>query len=317
MEENFNPVARTRANYYTPGSPVQFVCVELLKGELSGENAVCLTFKNISKVTLTALEIHFKCKGVDGIILCEDAFEYREIEVKPGESFGMDDAVFVTQKAITSVDVVLKNVYSGKKVVHLDAIKRVRLPAPRRLSPELEKALESRMNRTGLKYMPQVFENGWYCACGSFHPKEEDTVYCTECGCDRILLQNALNTLLQPGQKAAPAEQAPAAEATRVVTPAPEAEPTRVLDAATRAAFPGSGAAAVDDEGTRVMPAAVRRAAPARQPEPEVEQYDEEDDAEESRDGIAETLVRWVPPITAIVCAGIALWGFVYYQFMM
>ena len=338
MEENFNPVARTRANYYTPGSPVQFVCVELLKGELSGENAVCLTFKNISKVTLTALEIHFKCKGVDGIILCEDAFEYREIEVKPGESFGMDDAVFVTQKAITSVDVVLKNVYSGKKVVHLDAIKRVRLPAPRRLSPELEKALESRMNRTGLKYMPQVFENGWYCACGSFHPKEEDTVYCTECGCDRILLQNALNTLLQPGQKAAPAEQAPAAEATRVIptarpaepvsaptsfappvehTPAPEAEPTRVLDAATRAAFPGSGAAAVDDEGTRVMPAAVRRAAPARQPEPEVEQYDEEDDAEESRDGIAETLVRWVPPITAIVCAGIALWGFVYYQFMM
>ncbi len=36
MEENFNPVARTRANYYTPGSPVQFVCVELLKGDVSG-----------------------------------------------------------------------------------------------------------------------------------------------------------------------------------------------------------------------------------------------------------------------------------------
>ena len=194
MEENFEPVARTRANYYTPGSPVQFVCVELLKGEISGEHAVCLTFKNISKVTLTALEIHFKCKGVDGIILCEDEFEYRDIAVKPGESFGMDDAVFVTQKAITSVDVSLKNVYNGKRVVHLDAIKRVRLPAPRRLSPELQKALEARMNRQGLKYMPQVFENGWYCACGAFHPKEEDTVYCTECGCDRILLQNALNT---------------------------------------------------------------------------------------------------------------------------
>ena len=204
MEENFDPVARTRANYYTPGSPVQFVCVELLKGEVSGDHAVCLTFKNISRVTLTALEIHFKCKGVDGIILCEDQFEYRDIEVKPGESFGMDDAVFVTQKAITSVDVSLKNVYSGKKVVHLDAIKRVRLPAPRRLSPELQKALEARMNRQGMKYMPQVFENGWYCACGSFHPKEEDTVYCSECGCDRILLQNALNTLLQPEKRNPP-----------------------------------------------------------------------------------------------------------------
>mgnify|MGYP002627652842 CR=1 FL=1 len=86
MEENFDPVARTRANYYTPGSPVQFVCVELLKGEASGDHAVCLTFKNISRVTLTALEIHFKCKGVDVVILCEDQFEYRDIEVKPGET---------------------------------------------------------------------------------------------------------------------------------------------------------------------------------------------------------------------------------------
>ena len=97
----------------------------------------------------------------------------------------------------------------------------------------------------------------------------------------------------------------------------PAAEQTRVMDAGMRAQFPGRASHAVADEGTRVMPAAARRAAPARQPEPEVEQYDEEDDAEESRDGIAETLVRWVPPITAIVCAGIALWGFVYYQFMM
>ena len=378
MEENFDPVARTRANYYTPGSPVQFVCVELLKGEASGDHAVCLTFKNISRVTLTALEIHFKCKGVDGVILCEDQFEYRDIEVKPGESFGMDDAVFVTQKAITSVDVSLRNVYSGKKVVHLDAIKRVRLPAPRRLSPELQKALEARMNRQGLKYMPQVFENGWYCACGSFHPKEEDTVYCTECGCDRILLQNALNTLLQPEKKepvpaaepvrpvqtepdertrvvgaatvppeeptrivgSVPPRTEPDAEATRVMPPrttlrpsaeevdrpasfAPPLEPveageqTRILDA--RNYQPAARAARPDDEGTRVMPAAVRDAAPAPQRAPEPQPVDEEDYEEEadSRDSIAETLIRWVPPITAIICAGIALWGFVYYQFIL
>ena len=374
MEENFDPVARTRANYYTPGSPVQFVCVELLKGEASGDHAVCLTFKNISRVTLTALEIHFKCKGVDGVILCEDQFEYRDIEVKPGESFGMDDAVFVTQKAITSVDVSLRNVYSGKKVVHLDAIKRVRLPAPRRLSPELQKALEARMNRQGLKYMPQVFENGWYCACGSFHPKEEDTVYCTECGCDRILLQNALNTLLQPEKKepvpaaeparpvqtepdertrvvgaapvppeeptrivgSVPPRTEPDAEATRVMPPrttlrpsaeevgrpasfapplenAPDAESTRVLDASTRAAFPGKTSPAhADDEGTSVIPARGRETVRPAEPEDA-----EEEEQTEARDGVAETLIRWVPPLTAILCAGIALWGFVYYQFMM
>ena len=335
MEENFNPVARTRANYYTPGSPVQFVCVELLKGEVSGEHAVCLTFKNISRVTLTALEIHFKCKGVDGVILCEDQFEYRDLEVKPGELFGQDDAVFVTAKAITSVDVSLCNVYNGKRVVHLDAIKRVRLPAPRRLPPELQKALEARMNRSELKYQPQVFENGWYCACGAFHPKEEDTVYCSECGCDRILLQNALNTLLQP-EAPAKAEPAPAKplhaaaageEPTRVVSaprsPAEEVEPfelrrepledaeehTRVLDASTRAAFPGSSA----DEGTRVIPTPSRRAEPVQ----EVPDDDLDEDEENDRDSVAEALIRWVPPITAIVCAAVALCGFVYYQFML
>ena len=344
MEENFNPVARTRANYYTPGSPVQFVCVELLKGDVSGEHAVCLTFKNISKVTLTALEIHFKCKGVDGVILCEDQFEYRDIEVKPGELFGMDDAVFITSKAITSVDVSLVNVYNGKRVVHLKDIKRVRLSAPRRLSPELQKALESRMNRTGLKYQPQVFENGWYCACGAFHPKEEDTVYCTECRCDRILLQNALNTLLQPEQPAQtePELETPLApqaeEPTRIMGAAPvqeeptrimgapcrEAEPqpeepaaeqTRVMDAGMRAQFPGRASHAAADEGTRVMPAAARRAQPiSQQPEPA---YDDEEEYEDERDSVAEALIRWVPPITAIVCAAVALCGFVYYQFVL
>ena len=344
MEENFNPVARTRANYYTPGSPVQFVCVELLKGDVSGEHAVCLTFKNISKVTLTALEIHFKCKGVDGVILCEDRFEYRDLEAKPGEMFGMDDAVFVTSKAITSVDVSLCNVYNGKRVVHLDAIKRVRLPAPKRLSAELEKALEVRMNRPELKYQPQVFENGWYCACGAFHPKEEDTVYCSECGCDRILLQNALNTLLQPEQpaQAEPELETPLApqaeEPTRIMGAAPvqeeptrimgapcrEAEPqpeepaaeqTRVLDAGMRTQFPGRASHAAADEGTRVMPAAARRAQPvSQQPEPA---YDDEEEYEDERDSVAEALIRWVPPITAIVCAAVALCGFVYYQFVL
>ena len=344
MEENFNPVARTRANYYTPGSPVQFVSVELLKGDVSGEHAVCLTFKNISKVTLTALEIHFKCKGVDGVILCEDRFEYRDLEVKPGELFGMDDAVVVTAKAITSVDVSLCNVYNGKRVVHLDGIKRVRLPAPKRLSAELEKALETRMNRSELKYQPQVFENGWYCACGAFHPKEEDTVYCSECGCDRILLQNALNTLLQPEQPAQtePELETPLApqaeEPTRIMGAAPvqeeptrimgapcrEAEPqpeepaaeqTRVMDAGMRAQFPGRASHAAADEGTRVMPAAARRAQPiSQQPEPA---YDDEEEYEDERDSVAEALIRWVPPITAIVCAAVALCGFVYYQFVL
>ncbi len=330
MEESFDLVAQTRANYYTPNSPVQFVRVELLKGNVSGDRAVCLTFKNISRVTLTALDIKFKCKGSDGAILCEDEFQYRELNVKPGELFGMDDAVFITQKGIGSVDVVLKNVYNENRVVELEKLKRVRLPAPRRLPDDLQAALEERMGRGDMKYAPQVLDNGWYCACGAFHPKEEDTVYCSECGCDRILLQNALNTLMQPEVPEPQAEE---------IQIEPEEEPTRIVsdkqaavqaaDDGTRAYRPKGKAQAADSEAeghTRVVVAEAGKpeqspvlrqteaAAPARRNTAADVQEDEDD---EEQDALAEGIIRWVPPVTALICAAIALCGFVYYQFFL
>ena len=39
MDQNFSLMAQSRANYYTAGSPVQFVRVELLKGDVTGEVA--------------------------------------------------------------------------------------------------------------------------------------------------------------------------------------------------------------------------------------------------------------------------------------
>lgn len=385
MEESFDPIAQTRANYYTPGSPVQFVQVELLKGSISGDRAVCLTFKNVSQVNLTALDILFKCKGTGGVILCEADFQYRDLDVKPGELFGMDDAVFVTDKVITSVDVILKKVYHGKQVVQLEKTKRVRLPAPRRLPAELEAALEQRMSRKGLKYAPQVLDNGWYCACGAFHPKEEDTVYCSECGCDRILLQNALNVLMQPEQPEPQPEPAP--EATRVVggaaptAPVQEAQPdgTRAFDLTGRQkpaqaqpaeeptrimgyTAPAAPVEEVRPDGTRAFDLSGQQRGAAAQPveeeagstrvlggsrsvveetsiddtqaaplhwrthadepfEPrsrraaELVEEDEYDD--EPEDAVAEAIIRWVPPLTALICAGIALSGFVYYQFFL
>ncbi len=95
----------------------------------------------------------------------------------------------------------------------------------------------------------------------------------------------------------------------------PAAEQTRVLDAGMRAQFPGRASHAAADEGTRVMPAAARCAQPiSQQPEPA---YDDEEEYEDERDSVAEALIRWVPPITAIVCAAVALCGFVYYQFVL
>ena len=70
------------------------------------------------------------------------------------------------------------------------------------------------------------------------------------------------------------------------------------------------------EDATRAVPAADRWAEekPARRPRPAPVQEDEEDE-EDDRDPIAENIIRWVPPVTALICAGIALYGFIYYQF--
>ena len=47
----------------------------------------------------------------------------------------------------------------------------------------------------------------------------------------------------------------------------------------------------------------------------ELVEEDEYDD--EPEDAVAEAIIRWVPPLTALICAGIALSGFVYYQFFL
>ena len=79
MDQNFSLMAQSRANYYTAGSPVQFVRVELLKGDVTGEVAVCLTFKNVGTEPLTGLVVHFKCKDAAGQVLCEDDFYYEQL----------------------------------------------------------------------------------------------------------------------------------------------------------------------------------------------------------------------------------------------
>ena len=97
MDQNFSLMAQSRANYYTAGSPVQFVRVELLKGDVTGEVAVCLTFKNVGTEPLTGLVVHFKCKDAAGQVLCEDDFYYEQLNAQPGEVFGSDDAVYAVE----------------------------------------------------------------------------------------------------------------------------------------------------------------------------------------------------------------------------
>lgn len=311
MEETFDLVRKNRVNYYTPDSPVQVVCVELLQGSISKENAVCLSFRNIRDAVLTGLKVYFKCKGVQGEILYEGDFTYENLAAAAGDVFGMDDAVFVTTETVASIDVSLQAVWYGEQEMQdLSQLERVRLPAPKKLPREVAEQLQVQSGRQELCYMPQVLENGWYCACGAFHSNEENTVYCSECGSDRILLQNAVSGIMNPDQ---PTEEASDEEPTQVVTRRGKAEERS------------------DEEKTRVVQpkkshAAEANSSPVTQPIPEWEadagEEDAQDDASDTkvldpRDALADKLIHWVPVATAILCAVIAGGGFAYCKFFL
>lgn len=347
MDQNFSLMAQSRANYYTAGSPVQFVRVELLKGDVTGEVAVCLTFKNVGTEPLTGLVVHFKCKDAAGQILCEDDFYYEDLNAQPGDLFGSDDAVFVSDTPVSSVETELDRAFLNGRGVNLRDYKRVRLPQPRILPGSIAKILQARTGNPQLTCVPQDTEYGWFCACGAFHPNEEAAQVCSECGGDRAYIKASLTSILEEARRAAEQQQEELNAVANAAAPQP-----RNTAAATAAAAQAAIAGEEDEvdeptaqfnpsaDATNAEMARVRKYAPngrlfeddAEDDEDEgtrmfdtddEDEYDEEpksrrgryvDENEESEDDVmAERIIRWAPPITAVVCALIVAVSLIYY----
>ena len=249
MDQNFSLMAQSRANYYTAGSPVQFVRVELLKGDVTGEVAVCLTFKNVGTEPLTGLVVHFKCKDAAGQVLCEDDFYYEQLNAQPGAVFGSDDAVYVSDTPVSSVEVEQDRAFLNGRGVDLRNYKRVRLNMPRVLPGSISRTLQQRTGNVQLTCVPQDTEYGWFCACGAFHPNEENTTVCSECGGDRAAIKATLTGILEEARQAAERQQqevnavansvAPAPAPPLQAQPAPAATDPRAMANAVQAAITG------------------------------------------------------------------------------
>lgn len=356
MDQNFSLMAQSRANYYTAGSPVQFVRVELLKGDVTGEVAVCLTFKNVGTEPLTGLVVHFKCKDAAGQVLCEDDFYYEQLDAQPGDVFGSDDAVYVSDTPVSSVEVEQDRAFLNGRGVDLRNYKRVRLQMPRVLPASIAKTLQQRTGNSMLTCVPQDTEYGWFCACGAFHPNEENCTYCSECGGDRAGIKATLTAILEEARRAAERQQQEINSVANNVAPQPQRAP-----ASNPAATAAAAQAAIDqadddyaedatatydpkeyDDQDNTDMERVRRYAPKghlfddEEDDDEGTQmydtdeldYDDEEDEEPRRkkrgryadddeasedDVMAERIIHWAPPITAIVCALIIAVSLVYH----
>lgn len=356
MDQNFSLMAQSRANYYTAGSPVQFVRVELLKGDVTGEVAVCLTFKNVGTEPLTGLVVHFKCKDAAGQVLCEDDFYYEQLDAQPGDVFGSDDAVYVSDTPVSSVEVEQDRAFLNGRGVDLRGYKRVRLQMPRVLPGSIAKTLQQRTGNSQLTCVPQDTEYGWFCACGAFHPNEENCTSCSECGGDRAGIKATLTQILEDARRAAERQQQeinavadnvapqrapasnPAATAAAAQAAINQAEEEPYADEHTAAYDPRGYASQEEDAEMERVKRYAPRGRLFEDDEDDDEgtqmydtdeldyddEYDDEprgkkrgryaDEEEASEDDImAERIIHWAPPITAIVCALIIAVSLVYH----
>ena len=96
---------------------------------------------------------------------------------------------------------------------------------PRVLPGSIAKTLQQRTGNVQLTCVPQDTEYGWFCACGAFHPNEENTTVCSECGGDRAGIKATLTAILEEARQAAERQQQEVNAVANSVAPAPAPAP--------------------------------------------------------------------------------------------
>lgn len=199
MGQKFTPLAQSRASYYCKGSPVHFVRVELFRMEGTGDTVVTLTFKNLFSRPLVSFTAYFRCKNKYGEIMVEDAFTYDDVYANEGDCFGSDDAVFVSDEPLGSVEVRLGSVTYDDGAPHdLRRCAAVALPQLRPLPQRERSALCRALHTEDADYYPEEAEDGWRCMCGAFNYNAGQGMYfCSECGMEKAMMQSALQAVEQ------------------------------------------------------------------------------------------------------------------------
>ncbi|MEG1176587.1 MAG: hypothetical protein RRZ93_06535 [Ruthenibacterium sp.] len=264
MSSEFSSIAKSRARYYCKGAPVQFVQVELLRINENDNMVVTLTFKNLVPQQLTALTAHFRCKDAGGAVILEDDFTYTELAIGEGGLFGGDDAVYVSEVPLSSVEVSLVSAdYADGHSYSLQRCPPVPLPALRALNPQTVVDVNDLLQIDSARYLPANVVDGWQCTCGAFNYNVgQGKVMCAECGADKAALFSAVRTALQGGG-VGQTQQLPRVSAQEPYLPVTDAIPvgagvgdTAQYERPTEYAAADSGrAAAYDRARTSVIPA--------------------------------------------------------------
>lgn len=196
MLERYDVLYKIEDNLYCEGSPVLIEAGQLLKDNAEQKVVAQLKFKSIVSTPIKALALHLSCKDVAGAELGDFSFQYLDIEVGRGKSFGSRTAIPLPDATTRQMECACSTVvFEDGSIWEWDGKSEWEpLPEPAHLSDRFDFELlgQYRLDTSkASKHEPFACKGLWMCACGAL--SRNDEAICESCGCDKATIFDSLD----------------------------------------------------------------------------------------------------------------------------
>lgn len=166
-------------NLYQKDSPIIIDAGVLLLDTKNDKVIAQLKFRNIKKQSIRALQVNLENYDIGGEKLegIKD-FQYLDINVQIGETFGTKTPIYMPSKNVRSyvVKTVIVFFENGKKWVSGPEWKELPPPIKKEGTTEFLKQYKQELGNKA-EYIFEETEKLWQCACGSYNDNSVETCY--------------------------------------------------------------------------------------------------------------------------------------------
>lgn len=194
MSERFERLFALPSNLYSENSPVILSAGALLKDTQTGNIITQLKFQSVSAAPIKALKISINAFDVAGkTIVGVDDYQYLDLKIFNGQSFGSNKAIVMPNAAtrsfsVGSITVVLADGTVKNVTVPMTALPKT-VPLVSALNnAELVKQYKLEVNQNAA-YVPQETDSLWMCSCGTWNTGDS----CTQCRAANSTVLSAIN----------------------------------------------------------------------------------------------------------------------------
>ena len=197
MAERYTQLSKDTSVRYSVGCPVIIEASALLKDHQINRVLAQIKLKNLSEKTLSACKVRIKAYEPGGKeVECIDSFNYLDLTVKCGESFGSKNPAILPNDGTRKIKVfVIEAVFSDGTVWNECESEWKKLPDATPIDSvvedEIKKQFRFESGISNADFAPQITDDLFMCPCGEIYKTYRCA--CPKCGKSRETLLSLWN----------------------------------------------------------------------------------------------------------------------------